>query len=358
MKKEDKQGLYFLAETPVEFFTSGCTLLDCSLGGGYPERRIINLIGDTSVGKSLLASEAAINFLKKYPKGKVYYLEAEAAFDKRYAELVGLPLIDKKDTSSTKAVGKVTFIEDVDTVEGMYNKLSEISGIDDSEIDKEKGNEDSIKVDIKKQAALFIVDSLDALGDSAEKGREIDEGSYGTKAKQLSSLFRRLTKKIAKANITLFIISQIRDNIGVTFGNKDTTSGGRALEFYASQRIWLANLGKLEKTIGGEKRFIGLKVKSNCKKNKVGLPFRVCEFPIIFNFGIDDVLAHLQYLESIKKLDSIKSELDLKGRALIDIANNIRGEKNSVELQDSLKELVIHFWNEIENQFIPKFKKY
>lgn len=347
-KKIEKVGNYFLIKQPLERFTTGCELLDWSIGGGWPERRIINIIGDASSGKTLICSEAAINFLRKYENGKVYYLEAEAAFDITYAQQLGLP------------IDKVEFIENIDTVEGLYDKLTEISGIDEKVLDAEKGDEETIKVNTENTPTLFIVDSLDALGDMAEKEREIEKGSMGTsKARKLSELFRRLTKRIAKANITLMIISQVRDNIGVTFGCKDTTSGGRALEFYASLRLWLAEMPKkIEKTIDGDIRKIGMWVKTNCKKNKVGTAFRTCEIPIIYYFGIDDVLAHLSYLEGIKKLEEIKKELGLKGSSLLNITNGIRESKESVSLQDSLKQLVKHYYNEIESQFLPKTGKY
>jgi len=95
---------------------------------------------------------------------------------------------------------------------------------------------------------LYILDSLDALSDEAELGREITKGSFGTKAKQLSEIFRRLVVKMKKKNIQLLVISQIRDNVGVMFGKKQKRMGGKALDFYAVQVIWLAVVKKIIET--------------------------------------------------------------------------------------------------------------
>src|SRR5262249_54440053 len=122
---------------------------------------------------------------------------------------------------------------------------------------------------------FYILDSLDALSDEAEKARAIDEGTYAmNKAKQMSALFRRLCQEMAQYNCTLAVISQVRDNIGVTFGDAYTRSGGKALDFYCSQIVWLAQTGKIARTVKGIERIVGVDIKAKVKKNKVGLPFR------------------------------------------------------------------------------------
>ncbi len=241
----------FLAPSKdIDFIPSGCMLLDCALGGGYAVGRIINIVGDRSSGKTLLAIEACLNYHTKFPAGNIFYVESEAAFDKSYAEALGMP------------VNQVNFVEDLFTVEDLFKFL----------IDTVAGD------------ALVIVDSLDALSDKSEMEIDIEQGTYGgvKKAKQLSTTFRRLNKKLSTSNVTVVFVSQIRAKLDVTFGKKTQRSGGKALDFYASQVIFLAEMGKRYITRKKVKKPIGIDVRAKIEKNKIGLPFREVEFPIIF----------------------------------------------------------------------------
>ena len=245
--ESETQGHYFTTVNKEchEFIHSGSTLLNCVLGGGWPLGRMSNIVGDASTGKSLLCIEAAANFHHQFPNGKIIYLEAEAAFDESYAEALGMPV------ASVNFVGED--LEDF-TVESWFEHLTETI-------------EALSKEDVP---CLYIVDSLDALSDRAEKGREIDKGSYGaSKPKVIGQLFRRLTKEIEKSKIHLMIVSQVRDNIGVMFGDRHYRTGGKAMDFYASQILWLAQIKKLDKTIKKQKRVYGVQIKAKCKKNKI-----------------------------------------------------------------------------------------
>lgn len=331
----EKIGNYFLSEKPnIKFFSSGCQLLDCVLGGGYVVGRMVNLVGDKSTGKTLLAIEACANFHRTYPKGKVKYLEAEAAFDKGYAAALGMPL---------EVVEFVDFNKDEEkpdnTVEALYENL--LKTINDQENCK------------TKEPLLYIIDSMDALSDRDELERDIDKGTYGAKKpKVVSEIFRRLVDRLEKAEITLFIISQVRDNIGVTFGSKDTRSGGRALDFYASQILWLAELGKIKKMVRGIERPIGISIRAKCKKNKVGLPYRECDFPVLLGFGIDDIEANLNWLEKAKALEDLGySKNDIKK-----VAEQVKS--GDVELRNKISSYTKEVWREVETGFLPTNKKY
>jgi recombination protein RecA len=290
---------------------------------------MVNIVGDKSSGKTLMAIEATANFLLKYPKGRVRYAEVESAFDTSYAAALGMP------------VDKVEFPDNIFTVEDLYEDL-------------ERVGDDAVKT---KQPTLYVIDSYDALSDRAELARKIDEGTYGgNKAKTGSQMFRRVVQKLETGRVTLLIISQVRDNIGVTFGNKLTRTGGRSLDFYASQVLWLAEIGKLKRTIRGVERIYGVDVKANCKKNKVGLPFRVCEYPIVFGYGVDDVSANVNWLQSIKRLDSIgftdarwKQELG----ALLKLPDHDFDLKRK-----QISAAVVSLWSEIEQDFLPTRGKY
>lgn len=302
----DPGGLYFSsAKENIQFIRSGCTLLDCVTGGGldgaWPLGRIVNIVGDKSTGKTLLAMEAIANFFRQYPKGRCWYNEVEAAFDIDYAKALGIPM------------DRVTFIEDCDTVEQWFKQLQGI-------------------VADKSAPGLYILDSLDALSDTAEMKRDVDKGSYAMdKAKMLSEFFRRITKSLKRSKICLMVISQVRDNVGAgLFEKKHKRSGGKALDFYCSVVIWLSNMGKLDQTKNKVKRVIGVQIKANCDKNKVSMPYRQCAFDITFGYGIEDEKASLAWLEEV-------------------------GSKPPPR---GLREFVVAEWYRIEQQFLPTRRKY
>lgn len=295
-------GLYFSSpKKNYQFISSGSTVLDCVLGGGWALGHIANIVGDKSTGKTLLAMEAIANFFLAYDDGWVRYVQAEgAAFDEDYANALGIPM------------DRVEIKNEIDTVEAVFDDLTALNS---------------------KHPGLYIVDSLDALSDEAEMGRGIRDGSYGAaKAKKLSELFRRLVRKLGRQKICVIIVSQVRDNIGVTFGEKHGRSGGKGLDFYCSQILWLAHIKTLKRTITKVERPIGITVRARCKKNKIGLPFRQCDFDIRFGYGIDDVGSASEFLNSVGRLVP--------------------------KTPEALREAVIREWFVIEKKFLPEKRKY
>ena len=299
-------GMYFASpKTDVNFIGSGCKILDMALGGGWARGRVCNIVGDKAVGKTLLAIEACANFNLSVPKGKIRYREAESAFDESYAAALGFP-VDKVDRG-----------EPIETIEDVFEDLEKV-------------------IEGAKEPELYIIDSLDALSDRGEMQRKIDEGSYGAeKAKKLSQLFRRQIRGLAEKDITLMVISQIRDNLNAgMFAKKHQRSGGKALDFYASQVVNLAQIEKVKKTIGGVTRVVGTWVKASVDKNKISLPYREAIFKILFSYGVDDKEACMEYLKDIK----------------------LNFDK-AADLQ-TLHELVETSWFEIERRFQPETLKY
>ena len=297
-------GSYFAGpQSGIEFIPSGCKLLDMALGGGWAENRVINIVGDRSTGKTLLCIEASANFARKYATGKILYRESEHAFDPQYAEALGLPL-EQVDFGETP----------LQTVEDLFEDIDRALAL------------------ARRRPCLYICDSLDALSDRAEMQRDLDEGSYGTdKAKMMSQLFRRLVGKLAEVNLTLIIVSQVRDNIGASFmARKTVRSGGRALDFYASQVLFLSHLGTLTRTVSKVTRATGVKIKAKVDKNKVGLPLRDVQFNIKFLYGIDDEQACKNWLKEVGE------PIPEKG----------------------LRRLVERKWREIETALLPTHKKY
>jgi recombination protein RecA len=266
----------------------------------------------------------------------VFYHEVEAAFDKQYAASLGMP------------VDRVTFVADDDagdTVEDFFENLTELC---DERI-KSKA----------KHPVLYILDSVDALSDRAEQERRIDQGTYGTKAKQMSEVFRRLTKKLARARVTLILISQVRAKMdAVVFGKKTTRSGGKALDFYSSLIIELAEVGKDYHEVRGVKRPVAINVACQVTKNKVGPPFRNVHFPVVFNYGIDSELASFDWLRKQAKIGIDGWRMvgyDGKGTPTVRFLNANRDDAAWVR---DLDKLVCSTWGEVEKEFMPPRRKY
>lgn len=327
----------------VRFFSSGSTLLDLALGAGWALPRIFNIVGDKSTGKTLLAIEAFANFNLTFPKGRMRYAEAEAAFDDVFAETLGFPpTVERPDRL-------------LQTVEEFRDDLCKFA---------RAGGE----------PGLYILDSLDALTDDAElkkfekdmkakdKAASSDDeddpkikGSYGTaKAKKMSELFRLLVREMNENNCTLGVISQIRDKINVMFGEKYTRSGGHALDFYCAQVLWLAETGKKTKTSLGHTRAVGVDIHGKVKKNKVALPFREADFGITFGYGIDDESSMLEWLRESGMTKETHKEITQK---LI-----VAREKHQFDviksLRDSLRADCQRIWKQIEDNLAPPIRKY
>lgn len=324
-------GNYFSSpKADIAFIASGCLTLDMALGGGWAEDRICNIVGDKSSGKTLLAIEAAANFGLKYTKGKIRYREAEAAFDTAYAESLGMP------------IHRVDFGKSLETVEDLFEDLEKV-------IAGSRG-----------QPELYIVDSLDALSDRAELARDMDEGTYGAqKAKNLSQMFRRTVRRLGRARVTVMIISQVRSKIGVSFGRGTTRSGGRALDFYASQVLYLNSADLEKKTMRGETRAVGINVKARCDKNKISLPFRDAAFQIRFGYGVDSVGASLDWLKKIKRLEDIGLRSTMKDDDLRELKRqymtaDVTPGIAAAEIEDAVRKN----WYEIETKFLPSKRKY
>lgn len=328
---------YFASQgekTGLRFVSSGCALLDQALGGGWPLGRTANIVGDKSSGKTLMAMELCTNFHLQYPNGWIRYAEAEAAFEEAYAEEMGTPVHAIEFNPRHQYIG---------TVEQLFADMERC-------IEKYK----------ERTEGLYIVDSLDALSDEAELDAEFDKGSFGgAKPKAIGKMFRMLITKMEERGILFVVVSQVRDKIGAIFGPTKTRSGGKALDFYATQIVWLSEIGKIERTMAGIKRPVGINVEAYVRKNKVGLPYRKARYPVLYGYGIDDMTASVQWLVDNKRADLLKSVgmsqtgYDVLLRSLRD-----KGGQEARDMRATLCEVVAREWAEIETGFLPKARKY
>jgi len=284
-KKEHSKTAYFLdggSESPTdvpEWISTGSTVLDLAISnrpnGGLPVSKIVEITGLEQSGKSLLAAHVVANTQKK--GGIAVYIDTESSLDSRFLRAIGVD------------VEKMVYVP-LETIEEVFDAIEDVI-LKIRERDPDK-------------LVTIVVDSVAAATTKIESAADFEKDGYATqKAIIMSKALRKITNLIGRKKILLVFTNQLRQKLNaMPFGDQYTTSGGKSLQFHASVRLRLKNIGKLKEKINGVEEIVGNNVEAQVVKNRLGPPQRKAKYQIYFNAGIDDYSGWLDLMKSYKIL--------------------------------------------------------
>lgn len=293
------------ATREIAVIPTGALSLDIALGiGGVPRGRVVEIYGPESSGKSTLATHIVANAQKR--GGLAAYIDAEHALDPGYAAKIGVnvdELLISQPDSGEEALG-------------IAEVLARSNAVD-----------------------VVVIDSVAALVPKSELEGDIGDIHVGLQARLMSQALRKLAATLSKSQTCAVFINQIREKIGVMYGNPETTTGGRALKFYSSVRIDIRRIGGIKGSDGSEQ--MGNRVRAKVVKNKMAPPFRSAEFDIMFDEGISGAGSLLDLAVDYGVVDKKGSWFSFKDARLGQGREAVKDElKKSEELFSEIEQLV------------------
>lgn len=247
----------------IETISTGSKALDFAIGGGIPKGRITEIFGPESSGKTTLASHIVAEAQKN--GGMAAYIDAEHAFDPEYARKIGVDvdnlLMSQPDTGEQALEIAETLVR-------------------------------------SRMVDVIVIDSVAALVPFAESEGDMGDQQPGMQARLMSKALRKMTAAISQSNTAVIFINQLRQKIGIPYGNPEFTPGGVALKFYASVRLDIRSYGKVEEGVKDAKERMGNLVRVKVVKNKIAAPYKVAEFKILYAQGIVDTVDNTKTNES------------------------------------------------------------
>ncbi len=291
----------------VETIPTGALTLDLALGGGLPKGRVIEIYGPESSGKTTLALHAIAEVQKQ--GGVAAFVDAEHALDPIYSQALGVHIED-------------LLVSQPDTGEAALEIVDQLVR--------------SAAIDI------VVIDSVAALVPRAEIEGEMGDVHVGLQARLMSQALRKITGNIGKSGCTVVFLNQLRQKIGISYGNPEVTTGGNALKFYSSVRLDIRRIQTLKK---GSEEF-GIRAKVKVAKNKVAPPFRIAEFDVIFGQGISTLGCILDLAEETGVVSRKGAWYSYNGD------NIAQGRDNSIRYMEENPEFV----TDIERQVREKLE--
>lgn len=304
-KKFGKETFSQCSNSEIEVIKTGSLVLDNTIGiGGFPKGRIIEIFGNESSGKSTIALQAVKECINN--NGNVAYIDAENSLDNSYLKSLGI------DTDKL-LIANPEYGEQAFTI---IDALAKTNMMD-----------------------LIVIDSVAALVPKSDMDSSIEDQSMGTHARMMSKGLKMIQSSIYKSNTCVIFINQIREKIGVMFGNNETTTGGRALKFFSSLRLDV----KRSELIKYGNSVIGIKSKITVVKNKVSIPFKSCFVDIFFNKGFDYKKEIIDFAIQYDIINKSGSWFYYKDTKLAQGKTNLENFLNSnTELYEEIKSLVLN----------------
>ena len=281
-KFKDFKVAYFLDgadETPTdltEWISTGSSMLDLAIAnrpnGGIPVGRITEITGLEASGKSLVSAHLLANTQKK--DGLAVYIDTENAMNEEFLRAIGMD------------VSKMLYVQ-LETIEDIFEAIENIIG--------------KVRESNKDRLVTIVVDSLAGASTKVEMEADYEKDGWATsKAIILSKAMRKVTQMIGRQRICLVFTNQLRQKLGVMFGDPWTTSGGKAVGFHSSCRLRLKSMGQLKTKVDKQDVVVGIKTQAQVIKNRMGPPLRKAEFEILFESGVDDFGGWLSVLKAHK----------------------------------------------------------